>query len=62
MESRQPQKSQETDDRPNGQQRRPLRFRIVKLEERIAPKTGGGNTKKCISQPTCVFCESLGCW
>jgi hypothetical protein len=41
MESRQPQKNQATEGPPDGQAPRPRRFRIIKLEERIAPKKGG---------------------
>ena len=41
---------------------RPKRFRIVKLEDRIAPVKASGNTKKCISLQTCWLCATLGCW
>ena len=44
MESRPLPKNQETNDRPKGQPRKPLRFRLIRLEERIAPAKGGGNT------------------
>jgi hypothetical protein len=44
---------------------KPKRFRIVKLEERIAPSKGGnvpggGNTHKCGSLDSCTLgCTSL---
>jgi hypothetical protein len=66
MKSHRPQKkNQESDGLPEGQPSPPRRFRIVKLEERIAPKKAGGNTKKqCVSVVTCdVGCfESEHCW
>ena len=63
MESHQPQKNQERGGLPDGQAPPPRRFRIIKLEERIAPKKGGGgNTNKCISLATCVMCETQYCW
>jgi hypothetical protein len=62
MESHQPQKNQELEGLPDGQPPPPRRFRIVKLEERIAPKKGGdGNTKKCYPLLSYV-CESNYCW
>jgi hypothetical protein len=54
---------------PAGAEQRPKRFRIVKLEERIAPTKGGtnGNTCACgISFGGCGVtwpCQTnLGCW
>jgi hypothetical protein len=40
-------------------ERKPKRFRIVKLEERIAPQ-GGGNGGTHGNKPTCHSCH-LGC-
>jgi hypothetical protein len=40
-------------------QEKPRRFRIVKLEERIAPLTGGGGSHHCptgLCHPTVGFC------
>ena len=78
MKSRQPQKNQPTEGRPDGQTPRPRRFRIIKLEERIAPKKGGNGTKHaCATVHGCATatCPSLclcggdtyldctvGCW
>ena len=45
MESNQPQKNQEIEGLPDGQPPPPRRFRIIKLEDRIAPKKGGKLTK-----------------
>jgi hypothetical protein len=43
---------------PSGAERKPKRFRIVKLEERIAPKQGGkGTNNTCGAIATCA----LGC-
>lgn len=54
MESYQPQKkSQETECLPDEQSSRQRRFRIVKLEERIAPKKGGKPTPACTSPEQC---------
>ncbi len=40
-----------------GAERKPRRFRIVKLEERIAPTKGGNGTHNtCIGQFTCYMC------
>jgi hypothetical protein len=41
---------------------KPKRFRIVKLEERIAPSKGGGGTRnhQCVSGYTCA-CGTSGC-
>ena len=37
-----------TNDRPSSRRHSPKkRFRIEKLEERIAPKTGGNGTRNC---------------
>ena len=49
--------NQETAERPKGQPRKPLRFRLIKLEERIAPG-GLGSTKKCAT----AFCYSIPSW
>jgi hypothetical protein len=63
MESRRPQKNQETGGLPDGQAPRPRRFRIVKLEERIAPKKGHfKNTKACASLDCTIDCVSEWCW
>ena len=46
---------------------KPKRFRIVKLEERIAPKKGGGGnvtqhkTCNCVG-PTAIGCTIGCCW
>jgi hypothetical protein len=62
MESHQPQKNQEIERLPDGQPPPPRRFRIVKLEERIAPKKSSLNSKKCVvTFETCNF-ESANCW
>ncbi|MCI0461480.1 MAG: hypothetical protein L0Z62_31400 [Gemmataceae bacterium] len=49
MEPRQEEKQKKTNE-PRPQEKKPKRFRIVKLEERIAPSGGGnvagGNTSK----------------
>jgi hypothetical protein len=37
---------------------KPKRFRIVKLEERIAPTKGGDSTNNC---PISGNCSGLGC-
>jgi hypothetical protein len=49
-----------------GAERKPKRFRIVKLEERIAPSKGGNGTNNCVnaSQPcphTHGACNSYLC-
>jgi len=41
MESHELQKKMEIECLPDAQVSRPRRFRIIKLEERIAPKKGG---------------------
>jgi hypothetical protein len=50
---------------PPGAEPKPKRFRIVKLEERIAPK-GGDSTAQCAPMRTnrnCIFSGSLCiCW
>ncbi len=46
MESRPPPRNQQNEEQPRGQPRKPLRFRLIRLEERIAPE-GKGDTKKC---------------
>ncbi len=45
-----------------GAQRKPKRFHIVKLEERIAPSLKGGNThaNTCTNCATCITCD--GCY
>ena len=53
-----------------GAKQKPKRFRIVKLEERIAPAKGGGGTNG--AKPTCyctiatctcgIHCSWHGCW
>ena len=63
MESHQSQKrKQEIEGLPEGRPPRPGRFRIVKLEERIAPKKGGGKktwdceiVSDCVGDGTCVW-------
>jgi hypothetical protein len=60
MESRQPEKKQATEGPSDEQSPRPRRFRIVKLEERIAPKKGGPNSKKCFVGT--IGCYSNYCW
>jgi hypothetical protein len=56
MESHQPQKNQEIEGLPEGQVSRPRRFRIVKLEERIAPKKGGHGKPSAACPPTGLGC------
>ena len=63
MKSNQPQKNRASEGLPDGQPPPPRRFRIVKLEERIAPKKGGIHgkpTRAC--PPTGAFCYSAYCW
>jgi hypothetical protein len=65
MESHFPQKNQETEGLPDGQAPRPRRFRIVKLEERIAPKKGGSLSKKICVTGDCPVdrpCPGDGSW
>jgi hypothetical protein len=38
-------------------QERPRRFRLVRLEERIAPKSGGHGTNHCATG-----CNNTTCW
>ncbi len=38
MESHPPSKNQKQEEHPGGNQKKPPRFRLVRLEERIAPK------------------------
>ena len=40
---------------------KPKRFRIVKLEERIAPKRGGKGTKNCYGSVPHGPCNSIDC-
>jgi hypothetical protein len=51
---------------PPSAEQKPKRFRIVKLEERIAPKQGGGSTAQCGPIRTnrgCIFSGSVCvCW
>jgi hypothetical protein len=42
---------------PPGAEPKPKRFRIVKLEERIAPSKGGG-TKNCSNGATACVCAN----
>jgi len=63
MEPRQPQKNRATESPPDRQTPRPGRFRIVKLEERIAPSKHKGwfkNTKACATFLGCGYSEY--CW
>jgi len=63
MESRQPQKSPRTEGLRDGQPSRSRRFRIIKLEERIAPKKGGmANTKKCATLGCDPYADTVFCW
>jgi hypothetical protein len=39
--------------RPEAQPARPRRFRVVKLEERIAPRQCGYCSKDCTNPPHC---------
>jgi hypothetical protein len=47
---------------PPSAERKPKRFRIVKLEERIAPNSGGSNGRGCYTNDhtncgyTCGYC------
>lgn len=38
---------------PPGTEKKPKRFRIVKLEDRIAPSNNGGGTKNCWTHTGC---------
>jgi hypothetical protein len=38
---------------------KPKRFRIVKLEERVAPSKGGNGTTNCPTNNTCNFCTAF---
>jgi hypothetical protein len=40
---------------------KPKRFRIVKLEERIAPKRGGKGTNNCYGSVPHGPCNSINC-
>ncbi len=43
-------------------ERKPKRFRIVKLEERIAPDQGGAGTNNCPVSGSCFVCGcTYGC-
>jgi len=57
MATRPPPTKPQTEERLKGQPRKPLRFRLIRLEERIAPGAGG-NTKKCY--PTGLGCYTDG--
>jgi hypothetical protein len=49
---------------PRGAAQKPKRFRIVKLEERIAPSKAGTNGKStcaCYSND-CAYATGLPCW
>ncbi len=61
MESRPPPKNQQTEERPEGLPRKPLRFRVVRLEERIAPgNTTTANSRKCFLSYFPQDCVSMG--
>jgi hypothetical protein len=42
-----------------GTEERKKRFRIVKLEERVAPSKGGNGTTNCPTNNTCNFCTAF---
>jgi hypothetical protein len=44
-----------------GARPKPKRFRIVKLEERIAPSQGGNATHNSCGAFTCVHCSHYTC-
>jgi len=66
MELRRPQKNQDAGGLADAQTPRQRRFRIVKLEERIAPKKNGWahNTKACATGdcPVEPPCPGDGSW
>jgi hypothetical protein len=65
MESHQPQKNQDLEGLPDGQPPPPRRFRIVKLEERIAPGNKRGwfkNTKACGTFGCGPQTHEIECW
>jgi hypothetical protein len=45
---------------PSAEQR-PKRFRIVKLEERIAPSKGGNGTHNCPTAANCATAAGVTC-
>ena len=45
-----------------GAEPKPKRFRIVKLEERIAPPKGGKGTNNCNHTNTCGGYFTCVCW
>ncbi len=62
-----PRREEQNKTPPPGAERRPKRFRLVKLEERIAPcgKGGGKYTCHCaytdVCGPTIVSCPATQC-
>ncbi len=48
------------EEQPSNAQQKPKRFRVVKLEERLAPKQGG-KTNNC-SKFNCPFTPAVGCY
>ncbi len=44
-----------------GTEQKPRRFRIIKLEERIAPAKGGNGTHNCPTQKTCLASLCVYC-
>ncbi len=57
MESRSPYNNKEPEERPRNQQKKPPRFRLIRLEDRIAPANGSWSLK-----PTkCANSEKV-CW
>ncbi len=50
---------------PPGAERKPKRFRIVKLEDRIAPSSGNGSNINCYSRhctPHCWIGTATHCY
>jgi hypothetical protein len=62
MESRQTQKNQDLEGLPDGQPPRQRRFRIVKLEERIAPKRKVKPTDGCLDTVAECNLTVVECW
>jgi hypothetical protein len=55
-----PHREEQNKASPPSAERKPKRFRIVKLEDRIAPSSGGG-TKNChYTGGTCWTCGGCG--
>ena len=52
MQSRPPLRNQQTEERPKGQPRKLPRFRLIRLEDRIAPAKPAP-TKQCVLTVTC---------